>query len=180
MATDYYTQELFIPQVDENDTIIGTVERWKAHQDGILHRGFTIGLVYQDQFLCQLRRHPVFGGFIDLTASSHQLYDSDGKLASIEEAIEACLQREWHIGLSDLTGEIIHKGSAIYHSTHGKYTEHEVCHYYTASIGQLPSFDNEFAYGYGLFSRDELRDEAIPLSRALAPWVDAAFMDGLF
>ncbi len=52
--TDYYEKTLYIPRVNENDDILGKVERWEAHEKGILHRGFTVGLLHYGAMICQI------------------------------------------------------------------------------------------------------------------------------
>ncbi len=116
---DYYKKTLYIPQVDKNDNVLGKVERWKAHREGILHRGFTVAVMFDDQVICQHRKHPVFGGYLDLTASSHPLYEGE-KIQTFEDAVNNTLHREWGIKKSDL-GEIQERGKVYYYSKHGEY-----------------------------------------------------------
>lgn len=176
---DYYKRELFIPQVNENDDIVGKIERWEAHTKGILHRGFTVGLLYQRQMICQHRKHPVFDGFIDLTASSHQVYEDD-VLQDAETAVLNCLEREWHVTKSDLTSDIALQGKVVYDSIHGDYIEHEVCHLYIASVKHIPEPNFEFAYGFSVIPIDQLIDyESNPALRGLAPWVLEMIMKDL-
>lgn len=178
---DYYTQELFIPQVNEQDTIIDKVERWQAHKEGILHRGFTVGILYKGMMLCQHRKHPVFDGFVDLTASSHQLYKADGTLTSPTDAVVTCLEREWNITEDDLAYEPKLAGKVTYNSKHEEYIEHEVCHLYISEINNIPSFNPEYAYGFSLIPVEQLRDpELNPLLRGLAPWVMEMVMKNMF
>src|SRR3989338_8675413 len=71
---DYYKQQQFLAQVDENDKILGKIEKWDCHKKGILHRGYTCILIYQNSFVLQHRKHPVFDGVFDLSFSSHPVY----------------------------------------------------------------------------------------------------------
>lgn len=177
---DYYAQEQYIPQVTPDDIITGSVERWKAHREGILHRGYTIGLRYQDQILCQHRKHPVFNGFVDLTASSHQIFQEHDRLVPMETSLLGCLEREWRLSTDDLSSPFSFKGIAVYESTHDGFTEHEVCHYYEAELRRLPSFQPAFSYGMLLLPIDQLRTPSeLPIHRALAPWVEAIRDQGL-
>jgi isopentenyldiphosphate isomerase len=176
---DYYTQELFIPQVNEQDEIIGQVERWKAHREGILHRGYTVALLYQGQMLCQHRKHPVFDGFIDLAASSHQIYQND-KLIDANTSVLQCLAREWNIELSQLSRDLSLVGKVVYNSKHGEYIEHEVCHLYLSEIKSLPVPNLEFAYGFSLLPLSQLQQpETNPALAGLAPWVTSMIKEGL-
>lgn len=168
---DYYTKTLYIPQVDENDTVVGKVERWEAHRNGILHRGFTVGILYQDAMICQHRKHPVFDGFMDLTASSHPLVN-DGNVEDTVQAVLSCLSREWNMTRQDLTGELRLAGKVVYNSKHGDFIEHEVCHLYVAAARGMPAFNPEFAYGYSLIPLRQLNEPGEnPLLAGLAPWV---------
>lgn len=175
---DYYKKKLFIPQVDEQDKITGKIERWEAHTKGILHRGFTVGLYYKDSFICQHRRHPVFDGVIDLTASSHQIYSMQ-TLQGIDEAIGSTLSREWNIQKQNLASPLKFRGKVAYRSSDSVYIEHEICHFYTARITQLPQPQFEYLYGYSLFTSEELRSSK-PLMNALAPWLIEALRQNIF
>jgi isopentenyldiphosphate isomerase len=177
---DYYTKELFIPQVDEQDTVIGKVERWKAHREGILHRGFTVGVWYKGRMVCQHRKHPVFDGFVDLTASSHPVYDGE-TLQDTVDAVEGCLSREWNISPSLLKYRPKLAGKVVYDSRHGEFVEHEVCHLYFTEIEALPhDIPEDVSYGYSLIPVDHLNDpERNPLLRGLAPWVTAMIVADL-
>ncbi|MFW5703696.1 MAG: hypothetical protein ACOCXQ_02585 [Patescibacteria group bacterium] len=175
----YYKEEQYIPQVNENDEIIGQVERWQAHREGILHRGYTIALIYEDTVICQHRKHPVFGGFLDLTASSHQIYE-DNTLMSIHESINRCLLREWGLIPGAITSEPKLIGKVMYQSTHGEFIEHEVCHLYASRLRSIPLFDPEYAYGISLIPIEEMIDpKKNALLRGLAPWVTPMIEEGL-
>jgi isopentenyldiphosphate isomerase len=176
---DYYKQELFIPQVNEQDEIQGKVERWKAHQEGILHRGFTVGVLYEGQMLCQHRKHPVFDSFLDLTASSHPIYTGDD-LQDMTEAVEKCLLREWNIKSEELSYKPKLAGKVVYDSRHEDFVEHEVCHLYITEVKKLPMPVLEFAYGFSLLPLEQFNDvKKYPLLNGLAPWVEAMIMQGL-
>ena len=175
---DYYKKTLYIPQVDKNDNVLGKVERWKAHREGILHRGFTVAVMCGDQIICQHRKHPVFGGYLDLTASSHPLYEGE-KIQTFEEAVRNTLHREWGIKKSDL-GAIQEKGKVYYYSKHGEYVEHEICYFFLTRIEKLPKVNLEYAYGFSLLSVAELSDTSAPYARSIAPWVTEAMAKEVF
>jgi len=54
---DYYKKELFLAEVDKDDNVIGKIERWKAHKEAVLHRGFTTILTHQNKIVLQHRKH---------------------------------------------------------------------------------------------------------------------------
>ena len=175
---DYYKQTLYIPHVDKDDTVLGKVERWKAHREGILHRGFTVGVMFEDLFICQHRKHPVFGGYLDLTASSHPLYIGE-KIQSFEEAVYNTLEREWSLKRDDLSEPLEEKGKAYYYSKHGEYIEHEMCYFFLTKATKLPLVNFEYAYGYSLLSLKDLEDTEAPYAGSVAPWVQEALRQGL-
>jgi len=73
-------KELLI-QVDEQDNVIGPIERLKAHQnDGILHRGLMVVVMNQENQILLTQRSmerpdlgfpPAFPGFWDVTLAGH-------------------------------------------------------------------------------------------------------------
>lgn len=176
---DYYKQKIYIPCVNEQDEILGGIERWEAHEKGILHRGFTVAVLYKGAVICQHRKHPVFGGVIDMTASSHPTY-GEGQAQDMVEAIRNTLAREWNMSDSYLTKQPTYAGKTRYSSFDGKYTEHEVCHYYIAETDSMPEVNTDFAYGFSLMTLDELRDTKLPITASLAPWVVSAIKDSIF
>src|SRR5260221_6102355 len=146
---DYYNKKIYLANVDERDTVIGEVERWEAHEKGILHRGFTAILSYQGQFLLQHRMHPAFDGTWDFTFSSHQVYIS-GQLQSDIEAIHTALTREWNMHKEDIEGTPVFLGKVLYKAKDPKsiYTEHEWDYIYLARIKKLPDPPKDFMYSY--------------------------------
>lgn len=175
----YYQQEIFIPHVDENDTYLEPVERWKAHREGILHRAFTVAVFLGDRIICQHRKHPVFDDVFDLTASSHPKVLNNIP-QSIEDAIQETLQREWLLAPSSIRN-LRMSGFALYDDPDPKseYREHEYCYLYTAHVDSLPTVQLEMAYGFSLLTTSELKDSSRSLYPALAPWVVAFLEKGL-
>lgn len=178
---NYYTKELFIPRVDEQDIIIDRIERWKAHIEGILHRGFTVGVYTKTgDMILQHRKHPVFDNYYDLTASSHQIYEND-TLQDVSSALFRTLEREWNMTQDMFKNEPKLVGKTLYKSTHEKYTEHELCHLYTIQLDTetVPQPNKEFAYGYLTLPLDTIMTASYEKSHGLAPWVVSFFEDSL-
>lgn len=177
---DYYKNLFYIAQVDEKDTITGKVERWEAHEKGILHRAFTVAIFYQGKVVIQHRKHPVFDDVYDVTVSSHQIYVHD-KLQDDLEAVYPTLQREFGISQQDLLSPPVYKGNIYYKAPDPKsrYIEHEVCHIYTCEVKNLPQPNLDFAYGSLLASIEELKDKNSSLYSKLAPWVQECLKTGL-
>lgn len=176
---NYYKKVLHIPAVDNNDTILEPVERWKAHEEGILHRGYTVNIKYGDEIVLQHRKHPVFGGFFDLAFSSHQFMELDGTIQDINESITNALNREWKIEEGTKITEPKLIGKAQYKSFDGTYTEHELCHVYEMTIDQLPLPQVEFAYGFSVVPLNEIKNCNSIIHIALAPWVKAFFQQNV-
>lgn len=167
----YFSQTQFVAQVDEQDQIVAKVEKWHAHQQGILHRAFTIALYHQGNILLQQRKHPAFDSFFDTSISSHQIYVED-KLQDDLTAIDSCLRRELNLSIDQISSPI-KKGSVLYKAqdSGSSFTEHELCYLYSAKLKDLPQFSYEYAYGYVLIPPQKLLDQSNPIHASLAPWV---------
>lgn len=148
---DYYKRKLYLAAVDKNDNVIGKVERWQAHKDGLLHRGFTAVLTYKDSIVLQHRKHLAFDGYFDLTFSSHQIFIND-ELQTDLEAIYETLKREWSIDRTGLIDEPKFLGKFYYKAKDPKsiFTEHEIDYIYQAELKNLPTPNPDFAYGFEL------------------------------
>ena len=163
---DYYKKKLFLAEVDKNDNVIKMVERWQAHKEGVLHRGFTTILTYQDNIVLQHRKHLAFDGYFDLTFSSHQIYKNE-KLQNDLEAIYETLKREWNIDKTGLVSEPKFLDKFYYKAKdpNSIFTEHEIDYVYSAKLKNLPTPNTDFAYGFELISKREIKNYKI------APWV---------
>ncbi len=175
---DYYSKKLFIAQVDKNNQILGKIDRWQAHEKGVLHRAFTVGIYYKNKLILQHRKHPVFNGLFDLTASSHPVFIKK-KLEDETTAIYKTLKREWNIKKTDLLSEPQLKGKVVYKSKMLGYTEHEVCSLFISRIKHLPKLNFKYAYGFSLLSLPDLKSLKQPLRQILAPWVIEFLNEGL-
>jgi len=170
---NYYQKKLYLPQVDKNDRLIGQVERWRAHEQGILHRGFTVVLIYKKQLLLQHRKHPAFDGLYDLSFSSHPAYINN-KLQTMAEAIYQTLKREWNLKKTDLKTELKFIDKFYYRAKdpNSIYTEHEIDYLYQVEINKLPQPNLDFAYGYKFINRQPFSNFKFQISNfPLAPWV---------
>lgn len=167
---NYYQNKLFLPHVDKDDNLLGKVERWEAHEKRVLHRGFTVAVIYQDHWLCQHRKHPLFDGYLDLTASSHPIF-VDNALQNDPDAIYSTLEREWGVKKKELLHSPELKGKVMYRAKNGKYTEHEICSLYTTEVKSLPRVNFDYAYGFSLLKTSNLKSTNLPLTKILAPWV---------
>jgi len=167
----YYDLKQDLALVDKKDNIVGRIDKWEAHKKGLLHRAFTIALIYKDQIVLQHRRHPVFDGYYDLTCSSHPVYIGD-ILQTFEQGFYTTLKREWNLDEGN-TQKMEDKGSVYYQARdpNSIYGEHEICHLLVGEISLFPSPNYEFAYGFSLVSKKSLLDKKNPLRGSFAPWV---------
>lgn len=169
---NYYEKKLYLAQVDHQDKLIKPIERWKAHEKGICHLGFTTILIYNNQVILQHRKHPAFDGFYDLTFSSHPIF-IDGKLQPMEEAIYNTLEREWNLAKKDLKTNLKYLDKFYYQAKdpNSIYIEHEVDYLYVAELNKLPDVNKDFAYGFKLIKKDiSLASSIYDLGSKLAPW----------
>jgi isopentenyldiphosphate isomerase len=169
--TNYYKKEQFIAQVDKKGNILGPIEKWEAHKKGILHKAFSVTLVYKNLYILQHRKHPVFDGVFDLSCSSHQLM-KNGKLELDTDAVLKTLKREWKIDASHISGKIQNIGVTYYKSTdeNSKYIEHELCDQFLIKLKKLPEIYSEYAYGYSLVEEKVLKNKKSRVWKNLAPW----------
>ena len=164
---DYYKKELFLAQVDKKNNILGKVERWEAHKQGILHRGFTMILTYQGRIVLQHRKHLAFDGYFDLTFSSHQIYVHN-VLQTDEDAISETLKREWNIDGLGLKNIPKYLGKFYYKAKDPQsiFTEHEIDYIYQAELKSLPIPNFDFAHGFKLVDKLQIKNFKT------APWAD--------
>ncbi len=177
---NYYSNKLYLAEVDNNDQIIGKVERWEAHEKGILHRGFTVVLFYDGKIVLQHRKHPAFDGYWDMTFSSHQIYLNNDRLQDNLDAIYETLKREWNVDKNGLINEPMFLGKIYYKAKDPKsiYTEHEIDYIYSAKLKDDPHPNLDYAYGSQLIDKLEIKN--LKLKIKLAPWIKIMLDSGLF
>lgn len=169
----YYQEKLYVPMVNRQDEDLGAIERWEAHEKGLLHRGFSVAIKVDGQLLLQHRKHPVFDQTIDIGCSSHQLCDPrTGKVEDMIDAIGRTLQREWQIDAEDMKTAPIFKGVFYYKARDplSQYTEHEMCHVYELEVKKVHQPDPAVSYGWSLMPLQKLTQAKSPIYKALTPW----------
>ena len=176
---NYYKIKQTIAKVDKKDNIIGKVDKLNAHKKGILHRGYTICLTYQNQIILQHRKHPAFDGYFDLTCSSHQIYEKN-ILQDNNISIYKALKREWNILEKDLINKPKLIGYVIYKAkdNKSKYIENELCYFFTAKIQRMPCPNMDYAYGFSLIKKSSLNKNN-KIYTLLAPWVKKIIEKGM-
>ncbi len=166
---NYYQQKFFLAKVDKNDQIIGQVERWQAHREKILHRGFTVILIYQNKIILQKRRHPVFDGYWDMSFSSHPVYINN-QLESMEEAIIKNLKREWIIKEEEFNKlKFINKYYYLAKDPKFQLFEHEINYLYQLTLSSPIDINSKFAYEKAEIEINQ--KEQLKNFQPLAPWV---------
>lgn len=167
----YYKQKQFVEKVDIKGKHLGYIEKWEAHEKGILHRGFAIILIYKNYFLLQHRKHPAFDAVLDLSSASHQLLKNK-KFEDLMEAVIFSLKREWNINKQDLIGNVKNLGFIYYKSKDPKsiYTEQEICDILIAKINKLPVPNIDFAYGFSLATKEEILNKKSRIYENFSPW----------
>ena len=158
-----------LAQVDKKDQINAQIDKWDAHKQGILHRGFTVILKYQDQYYLQHRKHLVFDNTFDFTFSSHQLYFND-VLEDDKSSIIRNLKREFIFDEEDLKIKYLDK---VYYKETDKssqFTEHEIDYIYLATLKKPLVPNLEYSYGVLLVTREMLKDKKGFIYKNLAPW----------
>lgn len=177
----YYSKKITIARCDRKGNILGPIERWEAHEKGILHRAFSVVMRYKDLYIVQFRKHPVFDGVLDVTSSSHQIYNE--KTNTLQDTIEASvstLLREWKMTESDFIAKPKIKGNVYYKAKdkYSIYTEHEIDDVVELKVRRIPEPNLEYAYGSSLLTREELKKNKRANS-ILAPWVIAMLKKNL-
>jgi len=169
---DYYKEKQFLAEINEQDEIVGKIEKWEAHKKGVLHRGYTALITFEDQLILQHRKHPVFDNVFDFSFSSHQIY----KGAVFQDSVVAVLNglgREWGVHAEDVIDDIklIKKIQYKAFDDASGYYEHEIDYIYAVEINRIPNPNYEFAYGFYTIHKnniDKLIDARI--QSLLAPW----------
>lgn len=168
----YYKQKQMIARVDRKGNVLGAIEKWEAHKKGILHRAISVALVYKNQYVIQHRKHIAFDGTYDITVSSHQLM-VDGQMEDTVGCTLRALKREFNVDLMGLKKRPTIEGFVYYKAKDkfSEFTEHEIDDILVAELKAMPKVNFEFAYGYSLVTKDELKRTSSRLYQNLAPWV---------
>jgi len=169
-SKDYYQQKIYLAAISKKNEIIGKTERWQAHQEAILHLGYTVILTYKHQFILQQRKHIVFDQYYDLSFSSHQIYKKN-KLQTNTQAITEGLFREWNLIPTDLKKPLNKLGEIYYKAKDPTsiFWEHEIDIIYQAEIKNLPNPNFEYCYGYKLINKSDIN--SILAKYKITPWV---------
>lgn len=166
--TQYYKRKLFILAVDKKDKPIKKIERWQAHKEGILHRGFTAILKYKNKFILQHRKHLVFDEFFDLSFSSHPIF-IDEKIQTFEEAIFETFKREWLSEEKKIEIKFLDKYYYKEKDEKSGYFEHEINYLYLINLKKQIKNNPLYSYGIRILTKDELIKQFESIN--FAPWI---------
>jgi len=164
----YYKKQLFILTVDKDDNPIKKIERWQAHKEGILHRGFTAILKHQNSFIIQHRKHPVFDNFFDLSFSSHPIFIGK-KIQTFEEAIFKTFKREWVSEEEKIDIKFLEKYYYKEKDQKSGYFEHEMNYLYLINLKKEVKNNPLYSYGMKVVTKDELIKNFKTIN--FTPWV---------
>jgi len=139
--------------VDEQDNERGTMEKMEAHQQGVLHRAFSVLLFNsQGQLMLQKRARTKYhsGGLWTNTCCSHPLPGEP-----VERAVQRKLMQEMGIQYKpEFAFKFIYKTKL-----EGGLTEYELDHVYTGLYDGTPVLNQEEAEGWKLMDLPVLRDD---------------------
>ena len=158
----------YVVLVDEDDTQIGTEEKWTAHENGQLHRAISVFILNDsDEVLLQRRigSKPTFGGLWANTCCTHP---RPGE-ATLETANRRLTEE------TGLTADLTEVGSFIYRATDPNtgYTEHELDHVFVGRGNDDPTLDPTEADAFLWKDIDSLR-EAVESDVGYVPWLKPA------
>lgn len=180
MSLPFYRKEIFITEVDENDNIIGPVERWKVHRENILHRAISVVLTFEDKVFVQHRKHPLFDGLFDITIASHQFFE-DGKMQDDQTSVYANILREWNLGKEDITNIPKLMGKIYYKSKDdgSEFHEQEFDYFYKAELKTFKPPVMDYCYGFSLLPLQDIKNGKYGILPNITPWTRKAFEDGI-
>lgn len=165
---NYQKQILYLAKINRKDEILGSVERWNAHQVGILHRGFTVIIKINNLVVIQKRKHKVFNNVFDLSFSSHPIFINK-KLEKIEEAIKKNFKREWIFKGKILDLKFLEKYYYKEKDETSGFWEHEVNYLFILNLKGEIGHNQEFAYGMDILTSEILLKKFKKFN--FAPWV---------
>ena len=140
--------------VNQDDQVVGEMEKMEAHVKGILHRAFSVFLFNEaGELLLQQRAFSKYhsGGLWTNTCCSHP--------APGEEVVEAALRRlKQELGIQDVEVEIVHHFVYKAEFENGL-TEHEFDYVLKGKYNGVPVLNKEEVESVRWISLQQLRDE---------------------
>jgi isopentenyl-diphosphate delta-isomerase len=141
--------------VDKNDNQIGTEEKLKAHQEGKLHRAFSIFLFNsKGEMLLQKRAKTKYhsGGLWSNTCCSHPRPGKD-LLSEVKKRLKE------EMGIENGVKDLKELFSFIYKANLGKLTEHEFDYVFVGEFNGTPEPNPEEVEDWKWIKPEELRKD---------------------
>lgn len=158
------TQENVI-LVDSNDNMIGSMEKYEAHEKGLLHRAFSVFLFNdQDELLLQQRALSKYhcGGLWTNSCCSHQRLGETNV-----EAAKRRLMEELGITAMDLQDTF----SFVYKAKFDNgLTEHEFDYVLFGKFNGTPEFNEEEVAETKYLNRQKIQDAIQQAPQQFTPW----------
>jgi len=149
--------------VNEQDQPVGTMEKMAAHQQGLLHRAFSL-LIYNNRgdMLLQKRASTKYhsGGLWSNACCSHP---RPGE--TVKDAVERKLLQEM-----GMKAEIHFSHTFIYHVNFGGLIEHELDHVFTATTDTKPVLNPMEVEDWKYISMVELQRDLIDHPERYSFW----------
>lgn len=164
----------YVVLVNEQDEVIGSEEKLKAHQEALLHRAFSV-FVYRKtedsfEFLLQQRSDNKYhcGGLWTNTCCSHPRLGEE-----VLEAAQRRLKEEMSLAVS-----LNKVGSFLYKAPFANgLTEHEFDHVLVGEYDGIQAIvlDPEEAQAFRWIALDQLQAELVLHPKRYTPWFSLAF-----
>jgi isopentenyl-diphosphate delta-isomerase type 1 len=172
-----------LAQVDEQDDVIGSVERRRAHlDDGILHRGLIVVVKNDENKILLTQRSmdrpdlgfsPLFPGFWDITIAGHP------KWGQTDYVTQMVAEVREELGIEAKAGEVKYLGKFQYHAPDPTYpnpetsstfrlSEREICGVGVLYINDDPVLDSIELQASMWVEAEELTHKLSSLK--MAPW----------
>ena len=155
--------------VNENDEVVGFVEKMEAHRKGVLHRAISV-LVFNEnkEWLLQQRAaHKYHSGLLwSNTACTHPMQnedtmDSAKRRLQEEMGMESPLEKKFSfVYRADLDGDMI---------------EHELDHVFFGVTNNLPEINKEEVASYRYVSTEDLQTEMNMFPDQFTEWFKMLF-----
>lgn len=165
MSTD--NQELLL--VDNQDSFSGKyARRIDCHMGGGLHHRAVIVLLENEkaQVLLQKRKHTLFDGYWDITATTHVLHLSDGD-ESYEKAGKRALFNE--MAVTEVTLKKVPHGFN-YFAKEGLFCENEYCSIFTGNTTQKIVPNMDVVYEVKWVNKTDFIKRCLEKDKTLTPW----------
>lgn len=166
---DYLNKKIFLVKVNKQNKVIDAVERWQAHKEGILHRGFTCILKINNFYIIQKRKHKVFDNVFDLSFSSHPQMLKENKPQKIEDAIVENFKREWSFKGKIKKLKLLDKYYYKERDEKSGFFEHEINYLYLMEIDGKIKNKEEYSYGMDYIDFETLIKKFKNFN--FAPWI---------